>query len=399
MNAKPVLFVVLSRFPYPLEKGDKLRGFHQLKSLSTSFDIVLCCTTEQKISDEAIAAVKGFCREIHTFHLSKTGLLFQAFLALFTKRPFQVAYFFRYRHYRSIQKLLRDTSPDHVFCQLLRVAEYVKDYHSCPKTIDYMDALSKGMERRITMEPWYKRWFYKSEFKRLLHYERSIFDYFEHKVIISEQDARYIHHPKRDQIVVIPNGVDERFFHFPDTPKDFDILFSGNFSYPPNIEAACYIVNELLPELKKRNFHPKILLSGASPHQRVRALAGPDVHVSGWVNDIRESYARSRMFVAPMFIGTGLQNKLLEAMAMGLPCVTTSLANNALKATNGENILLAEERDEFVEKIVVFLTNSSTFEEIGNKGRDFVRLNYSWDYQNDHLTILLKERVLHAPLS
>lgn len=389
--------MVLSRFPYPLEKGDKLRGFHQLKSLSESFEIVLCCMTEDPVSEQAKSAVSAYCREIHTFHLSKTGLLFQAFLALFTKKPFQVAYFFRYRHFRSIRRLLDKTRPDHVFCQLLRMAEYVKDYHFCPKTIDYMDALSKGMERRIDKEPWYKRWFYASEFRRLLHYERSVFDYFEHKVIISEQDARYIHHPKRDTIVVIPNGVDESFFSYPETEKDFDILFSGNFSYPPNIDAACYIVNELLPELKRKGLQPKILLSGASPHQRVRALAGPDVHVSGWVNDIRESYARSRIFVAPMFIGTGLQNKLLEAMAMGLPCITTSLANNALKATNGENILLAEETKEFVEKIVLFLTDSATFGEIGNKGRDFVRLNYTWEHQNCHLTTLLKEPVFRAP--
>lgn len=338
-------------------------------------------------------AVKPFCREIHTFQLSKAGLLLHAFLTLFSNKPFQVAYFFRYKHYRKIQKLLKATAPDHIFCQLLRMAEYVKDYHLCPKTIDYMDALSKGMERRIQKESWYKRWFYVSEFRRLLRYERAIFDYFEHKVIISAQDARYIHHPNRDSMVVIPNGVDESFFNYPETTPEFDLLFAGNFSYPPNIEAACYIVNELLPALKKRGFSPKVLLSGASPHPRVRALASADVHVSGWVNDIRESYARSRIFVAPMFIGTGLQNKLLEAMAMGLPCVTTSLANNALKATDGENILLAEETIEFVEKIVVFLTEPATFVEIGNKGRDFVRLNYTWNNQNDRLATLIKQHV------
>jgi glycosyltransferase involved in cell wall biosynthesis len=121
----------------------------------------------------------------------------------------------------------------------------------------------------------------------------------------------------------------------------------------------------------------------------VLSLASDHVTVSGWVDDIRTSYAQSRIFVAPMFIGTGLQNKLLEAMAMGLPCITTPLANNALGATDGENILLAEQTEVFVEKIVVFLTEKDMFAEIGNKGQLFVKHNYSWNYQNDQLIKLL----------
>lgn len=381
---------MLSRFPYPLEKGDKLRAFHQIKGLSEVYDIVLCCMTEHPVTETAYAAVSRYCKAIHLFPLAKPGLLFQAAIAAFTKRPFQVAYFFRYRHYRKIQQLLKAHRPDHIFCQLLRMAEYVKDYHLCPKTIDYMDALSKGMERRITTEPWYKSWFFGTEFRRLVRYERAIFDYFEHKIIISKQDLQYIRHPKRHDIVVIPNGVDESYFHYPETEKRCDLLFTGNFSYPPNIEAACYLVKEILPLLEQRGYRLSVLLSGADPHARVKALASEKVTVTGWVDDIRQSYAQSRIFVAPMFIGTGLQNKLLEAMAMGLPCVTTSLANNALGAQDCENILLAEQSQEFVEKIVVFLTEIDTFTRISNNGRLFVKEHYSWYYQNNQLITLLQ---------
>ncbi|MES2554829.1 MAG: glycosyltransferase [Bacteroidota bacterium] len=389
MNDKPILFMVLSRFPYPLEKGDKLRAFHQIKSLSEHHRIVLCCMTETPVNEKAFQEVNRYCHEIHTFPLTKVGLLWQAALTFLTSKPFQVAYFYRYRHFKKIQQLLRQHKPAHIFCQLLRMAEYVKDYHLCPKTIDYMDALSKGMERRIATEPWYKSWFFSMEFKRLVRYERAIFDYFEHKIIISKQDLQFIHHPKRNDIVVIPNGVDESFFEYPATEKKYDLLFTGNFSYPPNIEGACYLINEILPLLKQRGYNVSVLLSGASPHARVLSLASDQVFVSGWVDDIRASYAQSRIFVAPMFIGTGLQNKLLEAMAMGLPCITTPLANNALGATDGENILLAEQTQVFVEKIVVFLTERGMFDEIGNKGQSFVKQNYSWSYQNDQLIKLL----------
>jgi len=391
LENRPTLFVLLSRFPYPLEKGDKLRAFSQLKQLSEAFSIVLCCTTEAPISDKHYNEVMRYCKEIHLFPLGKTGLLLQAFLAFFSKRPFQAAYFFRYRHYRKIQQLLQTIKPDLIFCQLIRMAEYVKDYHNCPKTLDYMDALSKGMERRILTEPWYKRWFYRMEHRRLSAYERALFDYFEHKVIISSQDRQFILHPKRNEIEVIPNGVDKTFFTIPETPKKYDLLFTGNFSYPPNIEAAVYLVKEILPKLKKQGFNLSLMLSGANPHPKVKALESQSVHVTGWVEDIKESYAQSSVFVAPMFIGTGLQNKLLEAMASGLPCITTSLANNALGATNRENILLAENSDEFVENIKLFLTDKSIFTSIRNNGQDFVKQHYSWQFQNDRLITILRD--------
>lgn len=389
MQDKPLLFVVLSRFPYPLEKGDKLRAFNQLKDLSSDFSIVLCCMTEATVSAEHYQHVKQYCSEIHLFRLGKAGLLFQAALAFLSRKPFQVAYFFRYAHFRKIRRLLEEKKPAHIFCQLLRMAEYVKDYHHCPKTIDYMDALSKGMERRIQTEPWYRSWFYRMEHRRLVTYERALFDYFEHKVIISAQDRQFILHPKRDEIQVIPNGVDASFFDIPEREKRYDLLFTGNFSYPPNVEAAVFLAKEILPKLREQGLDLSLLLSGASPHPKVRALASDRIHVTGWVEDIRESYAQSKLFVAPMFIGTGLQNKLLEAMASGLPCITTRLANNALGGIDRKNILLAEQPAEFVEKIMLCLNDSPIFTAISNNGRAYVQQHYSWESQNERLRALL----------
>jgi len=390
LEAKPSLFIMLSRFPYPLEKGDKLRAYNQIKSLAATHDITLACCTDRIIPENELQEVQQFCQSIYLLPLTKSGLFLELIRSFFSGKPFQVLYFYRLKHARKIKQLLSDIKPDHIYCQLVRVAEYVKDYHFCPKTIDYMDALSKGMERRIDTEKWFKRWFYRNESKRLSRYERSVFDYFEHKVIISLQDRNFILHPKNTTIKVIPNGVDAAFFEDLNCEKQYDILFTGNFSYAPNIEAAVFLAEKLLPALKQRGLTPSLLLSGANPTQRILNLASNQITVSGWVDDIRVSYQSSRLFIAPLFIGTGLQNKLLEAMASGLPCITTSLANNALKGKNHKNIELAENFNEFVEITTRFLNDKDIFSELALNGRNFVEQNYTWKTQNALLNDLFQ---------
>lgn len=390
MENKKNIVVCLSRFPYPLEKGDKLRAFHQLKSLSKEYSITLFCTTDEEVAPANYAIVKAFCKEIHVYKLSRFGLLFTLFTHLFSNKPFQVQYFYRFSISRKIRSLIEELKPAAVYCQLIRTTEYAKNYHSCPKTLDYMDALSKGMERRIETEPWYKSWFYRIETRRLKNYERSVFDYFENHTIISDQDRHYIAHPKNKKIVTVPNGVAPEFFEKLTVEKTHDLIFTGNFSYAPNINAALFIARKILPELNKQNYFPKVLLAGANPSQEVKSLANNSITVTGWVDDIRTSYQSAQLFIAPLFIGTGLQNKLLEAMASGLPCITTSLVNNALGAQDGENILLAENLSEFVEKIIGYKTNVGSFSEITHNGTAFVEKNYSWETQNEKLLSLLR---------
>jgi len=389
LENKKDIVVCLSRFPFPLEKGDKLRAYYHLKSLSEVYNITLICVSDKEVSPAEFERVKEFCKAIHVFKLTKIGLLFQLFLCLFSNKPFQIQYFYRPSIRRKMENVLNDVKPSHIYCQLVRCSEYVKNYHFCPKTIDYMDALSKGMERRIDTEPFYKSWFYKLEAKRLRRYETLTFDYFENHIIISEQDKNHIHHPKKSKIHVVPNGVDQSFFEKLDVSKKYDLIFTGNFSYAPNISAAQYLVKEVLPELKKKGAEFSLLLAGASPDRDVLSLASENVTVTGWVDDIRLSYQSAKLFIAPLFIGTGLQNKLLEAMASGLPCITTPLVNNALGGTNGENILLAEDLIGFVEKIVNYRTELDSFNEISHKGQEFVCKNYSWQTQNSKLLLLL----------
>jgi len=386
MAHKKKLVVCLSRFPYPLDKGDKLRAFHQIKQLATNFEVYLICTTDTAVNFSQINVLKEFCKEVFVFKLSPWKIGWNLFLTIFSTKPFQVAYFYQSSIHRKIKTLLSEIKPDFIYSQLIRTSEYVKNYHACSKTLDYMDAFSKGIERRMSSKKGIVRWVFKQEFQRLLNYERQIFEYFEHHTIISEQDRSFIAHPRQKEISIIPNGV----AHF--TPekykliKKIDLLFTGNMGYPPNLEAALFIYQKVLPYLSDTT---TCLIAGVNPPISLRKIASETFRVSGWVEDMGECYAKSKIFIAPMFIGTGLQNKLLEAMAMGIPCITTTLANKALQATPNEEILIANSPAEFISQITNLQEDKILYDQIAEQGKNYVRKNFSWKTCNDILIQLI----------
>ena len=382
------IVVITSRFPYPLEKGDKLRAFHQIQQLSKEFEVHLITTSEIKVSQNSLSQLEPFCNSIQVFQIRPIQKWTGAFAALFSKKPIQVGYFYHHSIHRKIKKHLKLLQPDHIYCQLIRAAEYVKNHHNCPKTIDYMDAFSKGVERRSETAKGLQKYLFQVEFKRLLNYENSIFEYFEHHTIISEQDKNYIFHKNRQKISVVPNGVDPSYLNYQNNQeKDTDIVFTGNMAYPPNITAAQFIVNEIKPHLSPSI---RIKLAGANPSKEVEQLSQDGVELTGFVDDIREAYTSAQLFVAPMFLGTGLQNKLLEAMALGIPCITTSMANNALHAKPEKEILIADSAEDFVEQINRLLQNSEFREEIIKNGRQFILQNYNWDHVTEPLIELIQ---------
>jgi glycosyltransferase involved in cell wall biosynthesis len=228
------------------------------------------------------------------------------------------------------------------------------------------------------------------EYKRLLNYERTIFDFFTNKTIISEQDKNFIPHPKNSEIKVIRNGVDTDFFKSIPFEKEYELLFNGNMNYPPNIESAEYLVKKIMPIVWSKLPNTRVLISGASPNKRVLALASELVTVSGWVDDIRDNFAQSKILVAPMQISIGLQNKLLEAMAMQLPCITSSLANNAIGAKHNEEIMVADTPQQYADCIIELLQNEKKAKQMAQKAYRFVIDNFNWQATTAQLEKLFK---------
>lgn len=384
------LFVLLSRFPYPLEKGDKLRAFHQIKELSKQHEIVLCALSDQKVAQSSIDKLQEYCKAIHIIKLPKWKIYWNLFWQLlFTDKSLQVVYFYNKSAQKKINRIITEYQPDHIYGQLIRVAEYIKNI-PIPKTLDYMDALARGMERRIAQSPFYIKWFLTTETTRLKRYEHQIFNAFDNLTIISEQDKNLIVHIKNDAIQIIPNGVDYEMFKFQEnSEKKYDLIFTGNMAYPPNIDSVVYLVNEVMPLVWEKYPDVKLVIAGAEPDKKVLQLASKNVEVTGWIKDIATYYAATKIFIAPMQIGTGLQNKLLEAMAMKLPCVTSQLANNALGAKHQNSILIGNEPEEYYEHIISLLENKNLYNNIATSGYDFVKKNYTWEGTTQKLNELI----------
>ena len=373
------IFVLLPRIPYPLEKGDKLRAFNQIKQLAKHNEIILCALNDNpKVNEQdAFHALQPYCQSINFIKISKPQILLGLIRAFFKGLPMQCGYFYNRKAVKRIDTLIDKHKPDMLFGQLLRVAEYIR-HKDLPKAIDYQDIFSYGMKRRADIASFVTRPIYNMEYRRLCRYEAAIFEDFDVKTIISEPDRDLFPHERRNEILVIPNGVDHDYFKPQEQEKKYDLVFTGNMSYPPNVNAVEYLANEILPIVWKTLPEVKMYIAGATPDPKVKKVASNKIIVSGWLDDIRDAYAQSRVFIAPMRIGTGLQNKLLEAMSMRLPAITSPLANASLGAKPDEEILIGSNAEEMAQHIITLLTDKEKAEHIAQAGYNFTNRVYDW---------------------
>lgn len=373
------IFVLLPRIPWPLEKGDKLRAYNQIKQLSNNNDVILCALNTDRKADKkaAFKALQPYCSSVTFMDISKTSIMLNLAKTFFNGLPLQCGYFYNKKIHNKIHRLIEKHNPDMLFGQLLRVAEYIR-HEKTPKTMDYQDVFSMGMKRRSEIASFYMRPFFNMEYKRLRRYEHDIFDDFDVKTIISKQDRDFIDHQNKDEILIVPNGVDHEYYTPQNQEKKYDIVFTGNMAYAPNVNAVEYLANHIMPLVWKHLPDAKLYIAGATPDPRVKKVASENIIISGWLDDMRDAYAQSRIFIAPMRIGTGLQNKLLEAMSMRLPCITTSLANGSLHAEEGKEILVGNNEYELADHIVTLLTDKEKTESIAQNGYDFVHRVYDW---------------------
>tara|TARA_B100000768_G_scaffold135744_1_gene126630 strand:+ start:7340 stop:8506 length:1167 start_codon:yes stop_codon:yes gene_type:complete len=387
-----IIIYLTSRFPYPINKGDKLRSYYQIKELSKSHEIHLISLSEESLLEKNISALNKYCKSITIYKMNIFNRIFNLFRTFFNNKPFQVNYFYHYSIQRKINNKILDINPDYIFCQLIRTALYVKNNHTIPKIIDYMDSFSKGMERRIKISNIFTKPFVIMEFQRLKRFENLAFEFFNKHIIISENDRKEIAHNKKNEIEIIGNGINTDYFRKIDTDIKYELVFIGNLSYIPNIEAANFIAKEILPKIIKNLPNIKILIAGSNPSTRVLKLANKNIEVQGWVEDIRKTYSSGKIFFAPMNIGSGLQNKLLEAMSMGIPCITSELSNRSLKAVDKKSILIGNSVNEYVSHIISLLKDEKKIKTIGDGGRKYVIENYNWKTANHKLLKLLKSK-------
>jgi len=374
---KPNILVLTSRFPFPLEKGDKLRVFHQIKCLSNHFNVFLFSISEEDVHQTSLEQLKPYVSDILVYKKSKLAIYSSLVCNIFSSEPYQVSYFYSKRAQKQLDAKVKEWQIDAVFCQLIRMSKYVEGIQVW-KALDYMDAFSLGLERRLKATKDLKRFIVKQEFQRVSSFEKQLLNQFNKTYIIASNDKKCI---DSESISILKNGVDTSYFHPKENnKKNFDIVFVGNMQYNPNVLAAQVLVNEILPICNQAGLHLKVLIAGANPTKDVKALQSPQVTVSGWMDDIREAYWNSLLFVAPLFTGSGLQNKVLEAMSCKVPVITTTIVNDSLGAKEKQEIYIGDSPKQIAQEIIELLENrnSTSIAETINEAKQFVEHTYGW---------------------
>ncbi len=371
---------MISRFPYPINKGDKLRAYNQLKLLKKHHEIFLISIDEEMPLNFNESQVKNIADHVKVLKLNLLSKLINLFRGIFTAFPFQTEYFFTRKNKKAIEAVIDDFKPDIVVCQLIRMSKYLNSIDNVPKVIDYVDVLSKGLELRKSKASFLIRPIINIEHKRVLKYEAEVSNQFDGTVIITENDKNSLPIDDKSSVKVIPNGVLTNYFTADETvQKDIDLIFVGNMSYPPNVDAVIFFTENILPIIIKERPQCKFYIVGSSPNSRIKKLTAKNIIVTGWVEDIRPFYNRAKVFIAPMQLGTGLQNKILEAMSMSLPAVISSHAAKGINANPDVEIFISDSTNEFVEKVLNLLNNEELAMNVGNNARKFVETNYDWE--------------------
>jgi len=390
------ILIVLPRFPYPLEKGDKLRAFNQVRCLSElGNEIYLFCVSHSSVAEKAIDVMRQYCKEVQVVRLPSMARYCNMMRNFMKTKSVQMGYWDSKRSRKAYKDFEAKVQPDVIYSQMLRTMPLVAR-SPLPKVMDFQDALSLNMERRMhaCKHKGVRHAAYHFEFKMLRSTEYLSFGVFDELTIISEPDSEAIPHRKNGEIRIIPNGVDFEYYKPMECEKECDVVFCGNMQYQPNVQTSVFLAEKVMPLVWNELPNARLMLAGATPVKKVRELASERVIVTGSVDDIRHCYANAKVFAAPMTSGSGLQNKLLEAMAMQLPCITSSIANEALKAQEGVEVLVGDEAQEVADHIIMLLKDEVKRNTLAANGHAFVKENYDWMKFGRQLNDILAQAVI-----
>lgn len=372
-----ILFIT-PRFPYPPLKGDQAVVYHRLRLLGREHDITLVTFYQ---SDKELACsgkLEPFCKKIIPVKLSRYRSVLNMLQGAISSLPFQIWYFKSRSFENKIRDLLDRGNYDIIHTYMLRLAGYA-EYSKKPKILDLIDSMQLNFERRARLEKYPLKIIFNMEVKRLRKYENDMVNKYDMSIVVSDRDRGrgYINPGK---VVSIPLGVDTELFKpCGDLQKSRIIVFSGNMGYFPNENAIMWFYEKCFGMIKKEIPNVRLMIVGNNPGSKLKVINnGKSVIVTGYVDSIADELNKAQIAVAPMQAGSGMQFKILEAMACGLPVVATSLGLGAISATHNENVLIADDPTEFARSCVTLLNNHDFAQTMGSRARDLVNGKYGW---------------------
>ena len=406
-----ILFLSL-RCPYPPHRGDRIRSYNFIKQLAKQNSITLVYFAESETDIESAKHLEPFCERVEWVRFHRSFAYLNTGFHCLSRHPLQLHYWYAPQMQRKINQLLAQERFDLIHAQLFRMGQYVTDVQGPAKVLDLCDSLALNLSRRAELEsnPWLakikldctpKRFLVKLEEKRVQRYEVNIMKAFDCGTVVARFDRDYL--LKQDDslnLSIVPMGVDLGYFQpNPIAEPAPVLLFTGTMNYFPNADAATYFCNEIFQRIRER--HPKVCfyIVGNHPSEPVKRLEGQDgVVVTGYVPDVRPYFEKASVFVAPLRAGSGIQTKNLEAMAMGVPVVTTSVGAMGLEADIGKELLVADTPADFAEHVIHLLDNESLRKTLAQTARTRVETNYSWEAIGDRLEHVYAQAG-HAPIS
>ena len=375
-----ILFIT-TRHPNPPVGGDKLRAFHLLNALLASGHEVDLVSLEHGQENRRTGA-----RTETRFRHPAWMALLNCFLGLASRNPLQVWYFRNRAMAKAVRRALATERYDAVFCHLLRSAQYVEGIRGPKKLIDLTDAISLNYERvrrNLASDFSVKKLIYSLEYRRVLRYEKKLLRKFDRVFLISGKDKEFLSaHTDVANVELVPNGVDSAYFSpVGDSGPGVDIVFVGNMSTVPNEDAALYFALEVFPLVQESVPEATFHIIGANPSPKIQELRrlNRSIRISGAVPDVRACMAGAKVSVAPMRYGAGVQNKILEAMSMGIPTVTTSIGLEGIPARVGSEILVGDSKEELAGAVIRVLRDESLSREMAANSRRFILENFTWD--------------------
>ena len=395
---KMKLLFIANRIPYPPHRGDKLKIFNlatRLRECGHELHLISICEKREELKYNQ--DLKKIFHESTLILVPPLKSYLQVLLAFFQKMPFQVAYF----QSRRLKKLLNRTLNTHTFdavhIQHLRMLPYGLRIN-IPKILDLPDAYSMYWKRKVEQE---KRPIQKKikeiEYYKVLQYEKKLIE-FDKVLVCSREDQQYlIDTHELNNVEILPNGVDIRTFK-----KEVDVsvehklvLFTGNMNYAPNVDAVKYFVRDIFPLILSKHPDARFLIAGQNPTKQVQELAGSNIIITGFVENMALQYQQASLVVAPLRIGAGTQNKVLEAMAMEKPVVCTHIGFEGLGVKSGQGVILAHNAKDFADWVNRLLDDENMANDVSLFGKKHVLKYFDWDVISKTLEIYFENIINH----
>jgi len=380
------LLLLVHRIPFPPNKGDKIRSYHLLAHLAERFKVHLGTFVDDPEDWKYVDEVKRLCGDTYFGTLNPASARLRSITGLANGRPLSLEYYNDRRMRLWVKETMERHSIGRVVVFSSAMAQYAESIRGARRVIDFVDVDSDKWTQYAADKPWPLSWLYRREGRELLRYEREIASSFDHALFVSEAEAklfRKLAPESDDRIGYFSNGVDtdyfspDRSYDNPYRPAELPIVFTGAMDYWPNIDAVQWYAQNILSAVRARHPGAVFYIVGARPAEQVKALARLEgVVVTGTVPDVRPYIAHARVAVAPLRIARGIQNKVLEAMAMAKTTIVSSAALEGIDAEPGRELLLAGNEEHFINATSACLGVS--LPAIGVAARKKVQERYGW---------------------